>query len=75
MFSKDMVDVIGSIEVDIDHPIEKEGPAPLVVYYGEKGERLWDIARKYSTSVSSIKQINDMSRDILEDKKLLLISR
>lgn len=75
VFSKDMVDVIGSIEVDIEHPIEKEGPAPLVVYYGEKGERLWDIARKYSTSVSSIKQINDMNRDILEDKKLLLISR
>ncbi len=75
VFSREIHDVISGVEVDIEHPMEPVRSAPLVVYYGEKGERLWDIARKYATSVSAIKSMNDLSRDILEDKQLLLISR
>lgn len=73
VFSKETVDVISGVELDIDHPLEQTVAAPLVVYYGEKGERLWDIARKYSTSVASIKNTNDLNKDVLEDKRLLLI--
>lgn len=75
IFSKKNFDVISRVEVDVEHPLEQARYAPLVVYYGEKGERLWDIARKYATSVAAIKSINDLSRDVLEDKRLLLIAR
>ena len=75
VFSKETHDVISGVEVDIENPLEPSRCAPLVVYYAEKGERLWDIARKYATSVSAIKTVNDLSRDVLENKQLLLISR
>ena len=75
IFSKDVYDVVSQMEVDIDHPVEFTRIPPLVVYYGEKGERLWDIARKYSTSVATLKSINNLSRDVLEDKQLILISK
>lgn len=75
VFSKETFDVISGMEVDIENPLDVLRPAPLVVYYGEKGERLWDIARKYATSVSAIKAVNELNRDVLEDKRLLLISR
>lgn len=75
IFSRKTFDVISEVEVDVEHPLEQERFAPLVVYYGEKGERLWDIARKYATSVAAIKSINDLNRDVLENKQLLLISR
>ncbi len=75
VFSKENHEVISEVSVDVDHPLEYDKHAPLVVYYGEKGERLWDIARKYATSVEAIKGLNELSRDTLEDKKLLLIAR
>ncbi len=75
VFSKETVEVIDGVEVDIDHPIEQVKSSPLVVYYGEKGERLWDIAQKYFTSVSAIKSLNELNSDILDDKRLILISR
>ena len=71
----DATGVISEVAIDIDHPLEEKLKAPLIVYYGEKGERLWDIARKYATSVERIKLVNELHRDVLEDKKLLLISR
>ncbi len=74
VFSKDTQDVIGNVEVDVEHPLEQSGIRPLVIYYGEKGERLWDIARKYATSVAAIKSINDLNRDVLDARQLLLIS-
>ncbi|MBQ8894033.1 MAG: DUF3794 domain-containing protein [Clostridia bacterium] len=74
VFSKENIDVVSSMELDVDHPIEAVKNAPLIVYYGDKGERLWDIARKYSTSVAAIKSINELDRDILEEKRLILIS-
>lgn len=74
VFSKETVDVVAGVELDIEHPLAPTIAAPLVVYYAEKGERLWDIARKYSTSVAAIKNINDLNKDVLEDKCLLLIA-
>lgn len=75
VFLKETHEVISEVAIDIDHPLEEKLKAPLIVYYGEKGERLWDIARKYATSVERIKLVNELHRDVLEDKKLLLISR
>lgn len=74
-FTRRKQDVICSVEVDLDHPQENDGGKPLVVYYGEEGERLWDIARRYATSVQALKSANDLQTDILEEKKLLLIAK
>ncbi len=75
VFSKKTVDMIAQVSVDVDHPIVQSHSLPLIVYFAEKGERIWDIARKYATSVSKIKQINELEQDTLRERKLLLISR
>jgi hypothetical protein len=74
-FSKQTTEVISEFSIDVDHPLEKSTQTPLIVYYGEKGERLWDIARKYATSVAGIKSVNGIETDILDKKQLLLIAR
>ncbi len=75
VYSTNQFDVISEISMDVDHPLEVQSGASLVVYFAEKGEQLWDIARKYSTSVSMIKAVNGTDQDILDEKRLLLISR
>ncbi len=75
IFAKHTFEVISDLRLDTEHPIEQGDAAPLIVYFAEKGERLWDIARKYATSVSAIKSANEMEQDILNEKRLLLIAK
>lgn len=75
IFTKESCNVIKELAVDCDHPLEVEPASNVVVYFGEKGERIWDIARHYSTSMANIKEINGLDEDVLEEKKLLLISK
>ena len=75
IFTKETCNVIKDLVVDSDHPLEVAPSSNVVVYFGEKGERIWDIARHYSTSMANIKEINGLDEDVLEEKKLLLISK
>ena len=46
----------------------------LVLYYADRGESLWDIAKKYHTSVEIIKRDNTLDDSIVTENKMLLIS-
>ncbi len=46
----------------------------IIVYYADKGESLWDIAKKYHTSVDIIKRDNTLDNSIVTESKMLLIS-
>ncbi|MDR1564201.1 MAG: DUF3794 domain-containing protein [Oscillospiraceae bacterium] len=46
----------------------------LNIYYADKGEALWDIARKHNSSVDKIKEENELTDDTLGEDKMLLIS-
>lgn len=35
----------------------------MVMYYVKEGERLWDIAKKYNTTMASIMEVNEMQQD------------
>lgn len=37
----------------------------IVLYFADAGETLWDIARRYNSSVSEIKALNSVTEDIL----------
>lgn len=50
----------------------KKCPA-LTVYYCEGGEKIWDIAKRYSTTVALIKSENGIDGDTVAKKRMLLI--
>ena len=50
----------------------KKSPA-LTVYYCEGGEKIWDIAKRYSTTVELIKRENGIDGDTVAKKRMLLI--
>lgn len=47
--------------------------AALTLYFPTKGERIWDIARKYSTTVQAIKDENDIKDEVVQDEGMMLI--
>lgn len=59
-------------EVELKSGNEYDSPA-LAVYFADKNERLWDIAKCFRTSVELIKKENELTDDILDTKRILLI--
>lgn len=78
------LDVIARIEDDCSlsqaleiysEPIDEEDFNSMYIYIVKKGDTLWDIAKKYKTTVAKIANINNIENEnnISVGEKLLLI--
>jgi hypothetical protein len=47
----------------------------LTLYFADKGENIWDIAKRYNTSMNAIKRENNLEDDELCDRSMLLIPK
>ena len=54
---------------------EGEQRAGLTGYIVHKDEKLWNIAKKYHTTVENIMKINDLSSDQVKENDRLIIAR
>ncbi len=63
---------ISSIDMS-DKPKNVKEKCALTVYYCESGESLWNIARRYNTTVEAISVENDLSENIVDTARMLLI--
>lgn len=73
IYSNVKIKAISDLIVDEEKPLEKDTSAALTVYYAAPGENLWDIARRYCTSVESIKLENELESDQIEEHRMILI--
>ena len=51
----------------------ESAPAALTLYFPEVGEPLWEIARRYRTTVEAIRAENQLEGERVEEKTVLLI--
>lgn len=65
--------MIISAETDESARLITNDGASLIVYYANPNESLWDIAKKYHTSINAVKQENDISEEKTSQKGMLLI--
>lgn len=72
---KKEVNIISKIDVDED--IEDYLMPSIVIYFVESGDTLWNIAKRYRTTVSDIADINDIDEDdvLMPNQKLLIPKR
>ncbi len=75
-YAFDIIEAVAIKNVSLDHDKAKEQAieAPLVLYYGTAGENVWDIAKRYNANIDKIMSENSLTDDVLEEKKLLLIT-
>ncbi len=66
--------LVGSIELDESRPKSRESRPAAVLYFAEKGEELWDIAREYNSSVESIREDNELEGDVAPESSLLIVT-
>lgn len=69
-FEEKTYDILSSI--DVEGAYDTDSPT-LVVYFANRNEKLWDIAKKFRTSADLIKRENELNDDVLETSRVLLI--
>ncbi len=69
-FTPESLNVINDIKILNSEP--SQTPA-LAVYFADSGEELWNIAKKFKTSVELIKKENELNKDIVDVKRVLII--
>ncbi|MGN0620626.1 MAG: SPOCS domain-containing protein [Porcipelethomonas sp.] len=62
-------------DVRFDESLKKsrDGDYALKLYFCEENEDVWDIAKRYSTSVNAIMEENDLEKEKITDSRMLLI--
>ncbi|GHU56061.1 hypothetical protein FACS1894132_13050 [Clostridia bacterium] len=68
-------DALTDLQIDSTIPLERDGDYALKLYYGNEGESLWDIAKRYNSSVDSIIEDNEELENIscLATNSMILI--
>lgn len=56
-----------------NEPVKREKRGAMTVYFASGGESVWDIARRYLADVEEVKQINEISENILTDDRMILV--
>ncbi len=67
------VSCITDLNIDENESVKKNSNYALKLYFADENEDLWEIAKKYGTSVSAIIEENDIEDDKLCGKGMILI--
>lgn len=70
------INFINDISISDETPLPKKNQAGITIYFADKGEALWDIAKRYNTTEAEIASINSISvGDIMTHRQQLLIPK
>lgn len=64
---------VSSITVDEEKGRKPNSTAAITVYFADDGENVWDIAKKYNTSVYAVMEENSLENHIVSKRSMLLI--
>lgn len=70
IFRKTVITAASADETDESNVAERSA---LTIYYAEEGERIWDIAKFYNTSIEEIMSVNEINDEVLTNNAMLLI--
>jgi len=65
--------VMSELAVDENKPQKRDGNTALTIYFAQQGECVWDIAKRYHTSVAAVMEENSLDKELLHNRTTLLI--
>ena len=65
--------VVTDFSLEGDAASFRDGQTAVTLYFAEEGESLWEIAKRYHTSVGAILEENDHEDEIMKQGRMLLI--
>lgn len=67
------INAVSEINIMEELPKNKSSEYALKLYYADKGEKIWDIAKRYNTSVAAVTAENELEEEQLTAASMLLI--
>ena len=67
------ITAVTDIVVDASSKKQRDGDYAVKLYFGIENENVWDIAKRYSTSVDAVMEENELNGEKLENGGMLLI--
>ncbi len=71
---KEEQNIEGITEIEVNENTDEQLPS-IIVYYVKDGDTLWNIAKKYKTTVKEIKENNQLKDDMIYPNQQLLIPK
>ena len=75
VFSRRDEEMIASLTVDETKPCIPADRPTMVLYYPKKGESLWDIAKRYGTTVADIRSVCGVQGDTVDGQHMIMLPR
>ena len=66
------LNAVTDLTLDTQRPKER-AHAAITIYFADKGEAVWEIAKRYGTAVSAILEENSLDSEILPERAMLLV--
>ncbi len=73
LYSMERKTALAGLTLDETVPPPQKGDCALCIYYADSQESIWDIGKKYNSSVGGILEENGLDHDILPQRTMLLI--
>ena len=74
-FSVSDEEIIDKVALDKASKFDPMSRPPILIYYPHRGESLWEIAKKYSTTVNALREVNHIQGDVSPDDSVMIIPR
>lgn len=76
IIDREKITYISSVEAEEESSFERAHMPGIVIYFATKGERMWDIAKRYHTTADAIIAANGCDfPDVLSEPKQIMIPR
>lgn len=72
IIDKTQMEILDSATIKKDKEIKKDA-ACVRVYFPREGDTLWEIAKKYHTTIEALKETNELSREDVQEIKNLIV--
>lgn len=72
LYERQRLEMLEDMELDETRSLPAQSSA-LTLFYADPGTSLWDIAKSFGTTVQSLKQENDLSEDVLSERRMLMV--
>lgn len=74
LIDKTNENIVVKSSFDTAKRVNAERP-PIILYYPQTGEKLWDIAKHYNTTCDTISSANNIKSNKITDQRVLIIPR
>lgn len=73
LYETEEMPLMTNVKVLEDHPKTRKNDCTLLLYYADAGENIWEIAKRYSTSVNAILEENALEQEVIPARGMVLI--